>query len=143
MPTHLNLLDKTTLVLHLIEAIPLCVQNRYRKICQTQQTVIYCYTGQLVLTQLWGQHQASNQIRINENERHIKNMCALQDPFGLHRTAVHTKCQIIYKNWTFYVDVVKQLVYQMGKKVTECCKGATMCEVDSGMLTGIIGYIFF
>jgi hypothetical protein len=42
------------------EAIPMCVQNRYRKNCQTQQKVIYRYTGQLVLTQLWGHHQAND-----------------------------------------------------------------------------------
>jgi hypothetical protein len=42
------------------EAFPLCVQNRYRKIRRTQQEVIYCYTGQLVSTQLWGRHQASD-----------------------------------------------------------------------------------
>jgi hypothetical protein len=28
-------------------------------------------------------------------------------PFGLRRTAVHTKCQIKYKNWPFYVDIVQ------------------------------------
>jgi hypothetical protein len=31
---------------------------RYRKIRQTQQKVIYCYTMQLVSTQLWGHHKA-------------------------------------------------------------------------------------
>jgi hypothetical protein len=35
------------------------VINRYRIIRQTQRKVIYCYTGQLVSTQLWG-HQASD-----------------------------------------------------------------------------------
>jgi hypothetical protein len=42
------------------EAIPFCMQNRYRKIRRTEQKVIYCYTGQLVSTQLWGHHQASD-----------------------------------------------------------------------------------
>jgi hypothetical protein len=43
--------------LTLREAIPLCEQNRYRKIRRTQQKVIYCFTMQLVSTQLWGHHQ--------------------------------------------------------------------------------------
>jgi hypothetical protein len=45
---------------NLREATPLCAQNRHRKIGQTQQEVIYCYAGQLVSTQLWGYHQASD-----------------------------------------------------------------------------------
>jgi hypothetical protein len=28
----------------------------------------------------------------------------------------------------------------VGRKVVECRKGATVCEVGSGVLTGIIGY---
>jgi hypothetical protein len=42
----------------LIEAIPLCEQNKYRKIRRTHQKVIYCFTMQLVSTQLWVHHQA-------------------------------------------------------------------------------------
>jgi hypothetical protein len=39
-----------TFALNLREAIPLCVQNKYRKIRRTQQKVIYCYTEKLVST---------------------------------------------------------------------------------------------
>jgi hypothetical protein len=40
--------------------------------------------------------------------------------FGLHRPAVHTKCQIIYTRWTYYVDAVYQQVYRMAEKVVDC-----------------------
>jgi hypothetical protein len=55
--------------------------------------------------------------------------------FGLHRPAVHTKCQIIYTRWTYYVDAIYQHVYRMAGKVVDCCKGTTVCEVGSGVLT--------
>jgi hypothetical protein len=65
--------------------------------------------------------------------------------FGLHRTAVHTDRQIIYTEYiilNLYIDVVQQQVYQVGK-VVGCCKGTTVCEVDSGVLTGMIGCILY
>jgi hypothetical protein len=37
------------------------MKTRYRKIHRTQQKLVYCYTGQLVLTQLWCHHQASDE----------------------------------------------------------------------------------
>jgi hypothetical protein len=49
---------------------------------------------------------------------------------------VHTKCQIIYTHWAYYVDAVYQQVYRMAEKVVDCCKGTTVCEVGSGLLTG-------
>jgi hypothetical protein len=77
----------------------------------------------------------------------MKGMSKRCRPYGirssLHRTAVHTKCQIIYKYWTSYVDVVQQQVYQMGRKVVEWCKGTMVCEVGGGVLTGIIGCILY
>jgi hypothetical protein len=57
-------------------------------------------------------------------------------PFGLHRTAMHTKCQIIYTHWTYCVDAVHQQVYWMAERVVDCCKDTTVCEVGSGVLTG-------
>jgi hypothetical protein len=30
-----------------------------------------------------------------------------------------------------------------GQKVVECCKSTTVCEVDSGVLTGMTGYILY
>jgi hypothetical protein len=30
---------------------------------------------------------------------------------------VHTKCQIIYTHWTYYVDAVYQQVYRMAEKL--------------------------
>jgi hypothetical protein len=56
--------------------------------------------------------------------------------FGLHRPAMHTKCQIIYTRWTYYVDAVYQQVQWMAVKVVDCCKGSAVCEVSSGVLTG-------
>jgi hypothetical protein len=53
---------------------------------------------------------------------------------------VHTKCQIIYTHWTYYVDAVQQQVYRMAEKVADCCKGTTVCEVGSGVLTGYYVY---
>jgi hypothetical protein len=47
-------------------------------------------------------------------------------PFGLHRTAVYTKCQIIYKHWTFYVDAVHQQVYQTAE-ISWSAVGAQQC----------------
>jgi hypothetical protein len=61
--------------------------NRYRKICQTQQKVIYCYTRQLVSTQLWGHHQA---IISNWRNRSTWKCVPYGIPFSLHMTAVHT-----------------------------------------------------
>jgi hypothetical protein len=43
--------------------------------------------------------------------------------FGLPRPALHTKCQIIYTHWTYYVDAVYRKVYRMAEKVVDCCKG--------------------
>jgi hypothetical protein len=60
-------------------------------------------------------------------------------PFGLNKNAVHTKCQIIYTYWSYYVDAVYQQVYRMAEKVVDCCKGTTVCEV--GSLTDFL-YLF-
>jgi hypothetical protein len=49
---------------------------------------------------------------------------------------VHTKCQVIYTHWTYYVDAVYQQVYRIVEKVVNCCKGNTVSEVGSGVLTG-------
>jgi hypothetical protein len=59
------------------EAIPLCEQNRYRKIRRTQQKkVIYCITMQLVSTQLWGHHQA-NYIKLKMKVHEIACLTGL------------------------------------------------------------------
>jgi hypothetical protein len=57
---------KNTPIIHSVYKLcmvaPTCfgitLPDRYRKIRQTQQKVIYCYTRQLFSTQLWGHHQA-------------------------------------------------------------------------------------
>jgi hypothetical protein len=58
--TILFIVKEIKILSDLRKAIPLCVQNRYRKIRQTQQQVIYYYTRQLLSTHLWGHRQASD-----------------------------------------------------------------------------------
>jgi hypothetical protein len=74
-------------------------------------------------------------IRIKKLKVHEKRV-PYEILFGLHRTSVHTKCRIIYTHWIYCADAIYQQVYRMAEKVVSCCRGTTVCEVGSGVLTG-------
>jgi hypothetical protein len=74
-------------------------------------------------------------IRIKEMKVHEKTRC-LTGSCSVYIGLQYTQCQIIYAHWTYYADAVYQQVYRMAEKVVDCCKGTTVCEVGSGVLTG-------
>jgi hypothetical protein len=54
-------------------------------------------------------------IKIEEMKVHEKRV-PYEIPFGLHMTAVHTKCQIIYTHWKYCADAIYQQVYRTAEK---------------------------
>jgi hypothetical protein len=103
------------------EAIPLCEQNRYRKIHQTQQKVIYCYTMQLVSTQLYYTIRHRPNPRPLLNYRVEKNTVELQSRDNTSKTKTTSTAKHRYqqhRNNHLYTGDPTNFFHHMEKQVT-------------------------